>query len=330
MARFVVQRVLAAVAILGLVSFVTFLLFFAIPGDPARLSCGKTCTPERLADIRRSLGIDRPVLTQYVDYMQGIFAGRDFTQAGEIVRCDAPCFGYSFTNQQPVWETLLDRAPATISLALGAAVLFLVVGIGLGAISALQAGSTLDRLAVAAAVAGASMQIFFIGPILRNTFAVDLGWFPQPRYTPITDNPAEWFGGLLLPWITLTIVSAAIYTRLTRAAGIEALSEDFVRAARARGLSPRRLHLKHTGRATLTPVMTVFGLDLAGLLGGAIITETVFNIPGIGRLAITAVNNDDLPLIMATVLVAAIFIVIANLVVDIAYAVVDPRVRVGR
>ena len=330
MVRFVIRRVLTAVAILGLVSFVTCLLFVASPGDPARLSCGKTCTPERLADIRHSLGIDRPVLAQYVDYMQGIFVGRDFTQAGEVVHCDVPCFGYSFTNAQPVWDTLLDRLPATLSLAGGAAVLFLTVGLGLGALSALRAGSSLDRVAVAAAVTGASVQIFFLGPLLRNTFAADLGWLPQPRYTPITDNPVDWFGGLLLPWITLAIVSAAVYTRLTRASGLEALSEDFVRAARARGLSPGRLHLKHTGRATLTPVMTVFGLDLAGLLGGAIITETVFNIPGIGRLAITAIGNSDLPMIMATVLLGAIFIVVANLVVDIAYAVVDPRVRVPR
>jgi peptide/nickel transport system permease protein len=329
-ARFVIQRVLSAVVVLWLVSLVTFLLFFAVPGDPARFSCGKTCTPERLADIRHSLGIDQPVMQQYVDYMQGIFAGRDFTQAGEIVHCDVPCFGYSFANQQPVWETLIDRIPATASLALGAAVLFLVVGVGLGALSALRAGTTLDRFGVAAAVTGASLQIYFIGPIMRNTFTDDLGWIPQPRYTPITENPAEWFGGMLLPWIVVAIVSAAVYTRLTRAAGLEALSEDFVRAARARGISTTRLHLKHTSRATLTPVMTVFSLDLAGLLGGAIITETVFNIPGIGRLAITAINNSDLPMIMATVLVAAIFIVVANLVVDIAYAIVDPRVRIGR
>lgn len=328
MVRFVIRRILTSVVILGVVSFVTFLLFFAVPGDPARLSCGKTCTPERLADIRHSLGIDRPVLAQYVDYMQGIFAGRDFTEAGEVLHCDAPCFGYSFVNSQPVWETLVDRFPATLSLAVGAAVLFLALGLGLGALAALRAGSTLDRVAVAAAVTGASVQIFFLGPLLRNTFAADLGWLPQPRYTPLTDNPVDWFGGLLLPWITLAIVGAAVYTRLSRATGLEALSEDFVRAARARGLSPGRLHLKHTSRATVTPVMTVFGLELGGLLGGAVITETVFNIPGIGRLAITAIGNADLPVIMATVLLGAIFILLANLVVDIAYAAVDPRVRI--
>jgi peptide/nickel transport system permease protein len=326
--RFVIRRLLRAAVILAVISFLTFLLFFAIPGDPARLACGKSCTPERLADIRASLGIDRPVLEQYWDFMKGIFLGRDFTQAGEKVHCGVPCFGYSFTNQQPVWQTLVDRFPATLSLALGASVLFLVVGIGLGAVSALRAGSLFDRIGIGFALVGASVQIFFLGPLLNNIFVNQLGWLPQPRYVPLTQDPAAWFGGLILPWLVLSFVSIAIYARLTRASMIEALSEDFVRAGRARGLPAHSLHLKHTGRATITPVMTVFGLDLASLLGGAIITETVFNIQGIGKLALTSLNNSDLPMIMATVLVAAIFIVLANLVVDIAYALVDPRVRV--
>lgn len=328
MLQFVIRRLLGAVVILALVSFVTFLLFFAIPGDPARLACGKTCTPERLADIRASLGIDRAVLTQYWEFMKGIFVGRDFTQAGERVRCDVPCFGYSFTNQQPVWDTVLDRYPATLSLAVGAAALFLAVGTGLGAVSALRAGSVFDRVGIAFSLVGASVQIFFLGPLLSNIFVNQLGWLPQARYVPLTSDPFAWFQGLLLPWIVLAFVSIAVYARLTRASAIEALSEDFVRAGRARGLPPRTLHLKHTGRATVTPVLTVFGLELSTLLGGAIITETVFNIQGIGKLALTALNNSDLPMIMATVLIAAIFIVLGNLIVDILYAVIDPRVRI--
>ncbi|HUR75736.1 MAG TPA: ABC transporter permease [Sporichthya sp.] len=328
MLRFVIRRLLGAAVILAVISLATFLLFFAIPGDPGRLACGKSCTPERLADIRTSLGINRPILEQYWEYMKGVFVGRDFTQAGEKVHCGVPCFGYSFTNQQPVWQTLVDRFPATLSLALGASVLFLVVGVGLGAVSALRTGSLFDRIGIGFALIGSSVQIFFLGPLLNNVFVNQLGWIPQPRYVPLTDDPIRWFQGLLLPWIVLAFVSIAIYARLTRASMIEALSEDFVRAGRARGLPARTLHIKHTGRATVTPVMTVFGLDLAGLLGGAIITETVFNIQGIGKLALTSLNNSDLPMIMATVLIAAIFIVIANLVVDIAYALVDPRVRI--
>lgn len=328
MLRFVIRRLLGSVVILWVVSFATFMLFFAIPGDPARLTCQRDCSPERLADIRAVLGIDRPVLAQYVDFMQGIFAGRDFAFGGETIRCEIPCFGYSFTNQEPVWETILDRFPATFSLAFGASVLFLIVGIGMGVASALRAGSLFDRIGIAFTLVGASVQIYFLGPLLRNIFVDQLGWLPRPRYVPLTQDPAGWFGGLLLPWVVLAFVSIAVYARLTRASMIEALGEDFVRAGRSRGLPAHVLHAKHTGRATITPVVTVFGLDLAGLLGGAIITETVFNIPGIGKLAITAVTNNDLPVIMATVLISAIFIVVANLIVDIAYAVIDPRVRV--
>ncbi|MGQ0631137.1 MAG: ABC transporter permease [Sporichthyaceae bacterium] len=327
MLRFVLRRTAGSLVIIAVVSFATFMLFFAIPGDPAQLSCQRGCTPERLDDIRAALGIDQPVLTQYADFIRGIFAGRDYVFAGEAVRCDVPCFGYSFNNQEEVWPTILDRFPATLSLGLGAAVLFLVVGVGMGAIAALRAGSIFDRFLIAFTLIGASVQIFFIGPLLRNIFVDQLGWLPRPSYTPLTDSPGDWFGGLILPWLVLAFVSIAIYARLTRASALEALGEDFVRAGRSRGLSAGQLHLKHTGRATITPVMTVFGLDLAGLLAGAIITETVFNIPGIGKLALTAVNNNDLPLIMATVLISATFILVANLIVDIAYGVVDPRVR---
>ncbi|MGQ0624213.1 MAG: ABC transporter permease [Sporichthyaceae bacterium] len=327
MLRYSVRRIAGSLLILAVVSFVTFMLFFAIPGDPAQLSCQRDCSPERLADIRAALGIENSVFVQYADFMQGIFAGRDYTFAGETIRCNVPCFGYSFANQEEVWPTIVDRFPATLSLALGAAALFLLVGVGMGAIAALRAGSIFDRVLIAFSLVGASVQVFFIGPLLRNIFVDQLGWLPRPSYTPITEDPAGWFGGLILPWVVIALVSVAVYARLTRASALEALGEDFVRAGRSRGLGARQLHLKHTGRATITPVITVFGLDLAGLLAGAIITETVFNIPGIGKLALTAVDNNDLPIIMATVLISATFILVANLIVDLAYGVVDPRVR---
>jgi peptide/nickel transport system permease protein len=326
--RYLLRRVISALLILALVSVITFALFFALPGDPGRIICGKSCTPERLADIHHTLGLDHPIWVQYGDFMKGIFVGRDFTQAGERVHCSVPCFGYSYINQQPVWGTLLDRFPATVSLAVGASVIFLTVGIGLGAVAALRRGSLFDRVGIAFTLVGAAVQVYFLGPLLSNTFVNQLHWMPQARYVPITDDPIAWFKGLLLPWITLAFVSIAIYARLTRSHMLEALGEDFVRAGRSRGISPRMLHLKHTGRAALSPVITVFGLDLAGLLSGALITETVFNIQGIGRLALTSVLNDDLPMIMATVLIGAILIVAANLVVDLAYALVDPRVRI--
>ncbi|MBK5306660.1 MAG: ABC transporter permease [Frankiaceae bacterium] len=329
MLRFVVRRLITSVLILAVVSAVTFFLFFVVPGDPARLSCGKICTNEKLAEIHHNLGIDRPLVVQYGDYMKGIVVGRDIIETGDKVHCDAPCFGYSFVNHQPVWETFLDRFPATLSLALGAALLFLLGGVSLGLVSAIYRGRAFDKVAIGLSLTGASLQIYFIGIVARAFFVDKLQWLPQPGYTPLTEDPGQWFAGLLLPWIILAFVSAALYARLSRASMIEALQEDFVRTGRARGLSARSIYLKHAGRAAISPVVTVFGLDLAGLLGGAIITESVFSIQGVGRLAITSVFASDLPMIMATVLLAAVVIVTANLIVDIAYALIDPRVRIS-
>ncbi len=329
MLRFLVRRTLAAVLILLVISAVTFGLFFAVPGDPGRLSCGKVCTPEKLADIHRNLGLDEPVVVQYGQYLKGVVVGRTYDDAGTVQDCPAPCFGYSFVNRQPVFETLLDRLPATASLAVGAAVLFLVGGLAVGGLAALRVGSRLDKVTIGATLAASALPIYFVGPLLRALLVDRLGWLPQPGYTPLTDDPLRWASRLLLPWAVLALVSAAYYARLTRASMLEALSEDFVRTGRAKGLRPRQIRFKHAGRAAITPVVTVFGLDLAGLLGGAIITESVFSIQGVGRLAVTSVFNQDLPVIMATVLIAAALIVAANVVVDVAYAVIDPRVRLS-
>jgi peptide/nickel transport system permease protein len=327
--RFVIRRLISSVLILAVVSAVTFFLFFAVPGDPARLSCGKVCPPATLAEIHHNLGLDRPVVVQYGEYVKGIVVGRTVIEAGDKLPCPAPCFGYSYVNHQPVWQTFLDRFPATASLAIGAAVLFLLGGVSLGLISAIYRGKAFDKMAIGLSLTGASLQIYFIGIVARAFFVDKLRWLPQPGYTPLTKDPVQWFSGLLLPWLVLAFVSAALYARLSRASMIEALQEDFVRTGRARGLSARSIYLKHAGRAAISPVVTVFGLDLAGLLGGAIITESVFSIQGVGRLAINSVFASDLPMIMATVLLAAVVIVAANLIVDVAYALIDPRVRIS-
>ena len=329
MLRFIFRRSLSSVLILAVVSVITFLLFFAVPGDPGRLSCGKICTPAKLAEIHHNLGLDRPIPVQYGEYMKGIVAGRDVVEAGDKQHCGAPCFGYSFVNHQPVWQTFTDRFPATLSLALGSALMFLIGGVSLGLISAIYRGRAFDKIAIGLSLTGASLQIYFIGIVARAFFVDKLQWLPQPGYTPLTQDPVRWLQGLLLPWLVLAFVSAALYARLSRASMVEALQEDFVRTGRARGLSGRSIYLKHAGRAAISPVITIFGLDLAGLLGGAIITETVFSIHGVGQLAISSVFASDLPMIMATVLLAAVAIVVANLVVDIAYAFIDPRVRIS-
>ncbi|KAA2252472.1 ABC transporter permease [Solihabitans fulvus] len=323
MLRFLVRRVLGAVLILFVISAVTFFLFFALPSDPARLSCGKGCTPELLATIHHNLGIDRPLPEQYWSFLTGIFAGRDFD--GQW--CSAPCLGFSFVNHQPVLDTLLNRFPATLSVALGAAALMLTVGVGLGLIAALRRGKTVDKVSMAACLVGASVQIYFFGIIARYLLVDELQWLPQPGYTSPFAAPGAWFGGMVLPWITLTVVNAATYARYTRSSMVDTLGEDYVRTARAKGLSSWGVYIRHAWRGAMTPVVTTFGIDLGLFLGGALITETTFNIHGIGKLAVDSVANSDLPMIMGTVLVAATAMVLASIAVDACYAVIDPRVR---
>lgn len=325
MLRFLVRRLAGAALILFVVVSATFFLFFAVPDDPARLSCGKTCTPETLAAIRADLGLDDTVPRQYWDYLSGIAAGRDFGDT----RCEAPCLGYSFVNHEPVLDTLLDRFPATLSLALGASAIFLTLGIGAGVIAALNRGGALDKATMALSLVGASVTIQFLGVLARYVFVDELRWLPKPEYNPLLDGPADWAGGLLLPWLTLAVVQAAVYTRLTRASMVDALGEDHIRTVRAKGLTPFQVTGKHAWRGAVTPVLTVYGIELGTLLGGAVITETTFNVPGIGKLAVTAVANSDLPMIMGVVLIAASAMVLANVVVDALYAVIDPRVRIS-
>lgn len=323
MIRFLTRRTLSAAVILLLVGAVTFFLFFAMPADPAQLSCGKQCTPELLATIRHNLGTDQPVPVQFWHFLTGVFAGR---QIG-LQHCNAPCLGYSFVNQQPVLSTLTDRFPATLSLAIGASVLILTAGVGIGVLAALRRGRPTDRIAMATALLGASFQIYFLGIVAQYVFVDQLQWLPQPGYTALTQSPGQWFGGMLLPWLTLATVNAAFYARFARSSMIETLTEDYIRTVRAKGLTPWSIYAKHAWRGAMTPILTLFGMDLGMLLGGALITETVFDIHGLGQLAVQSVSNLDLPMIMGTVLLAAAAVLVMNVVVDACYALIDPRVR---
>lgn len=326
MLRFLTRRTLGALVTLVVVAAVTFFLFFAIPADPARLACGKVCPPETLALARHNLGLDQPLMTQFVSWLAGLVVGRDYPGLGH---CSAPCLGYSFVNRAPVLDTLLDRMPATISLTIGAAVIFLIFGVGTGIIAALRQGKPLDKIASVSSLVGASVQIFFVGTLALYFFVYQNHVFAQPKYVPITDDPVGWFSGLLLPWIVLAIIFTANYTRMTRSTMVENLSEDYVRTARAKGMSGRTVILRFALRGTLTPIITIFGVDLGTLIGGAIITETTFGIQGIGRLSVRAVTYSDLPMLMATVVLAAAAIVVMNVIVDALYAVIDPRVRLS-
>ncbi|MGW3242214.1 ABC transporter permease [Streptomyces sp. NPDC001070] len=328
---YIFRRLINVVALLVVVSMVTFGIFFMVPkitgSDPALLYAGRATNKVAIEGIRHKMGLDKPITVQYGDFVKGIVVGRDYDSGSEKTHCPAPCFGYSFKNEQPVWPLLLDRLPVTASLAAGAAVLWLLGGVATGVISALRRRTVLDRVTMVTALAGVSLPVYFTGLLTSAIFVTSLGWLPENDYVNFADNPAQWAQHLILPWITLAFLFAATYARLTRATMLEILGEDYIRTARAKGLKEGVVIGKHALRSTLTPIITVFGLDLGQLLGGAVLTETVFNLKGLGNAAVNAISTQDLPVILGVTMFAAFFIVMANLIVDLLYAVVDPRVR---
>ncbi|MEU3354163.1 ABC transporter permease [Streptomyces sp. NPDC037389] len=325
MLRFLARRTLGAIVIILLISAITFFLFFALPAEPALMSCGKNCTADSLAVINKNLGLDQPVPVQYWHYMVGLFAGRDLT----VGHCPAPCFGYSFSNQQPVWGTIVDRFPTTLSITLGGAAVFLTVGVGIGMLAAAFRGTWIDKAVSSLSLLGNALQIYFVGVIALAVLVSGLHWMDNPAYYPITDNPVKWFTGMIIPWLVLSIIFIANYSRMTRSQMIEQLAEDHVRTARAKGLGRRAVFFRYAWRGAMAPIVTIFGIDLGSLFGGAIITEFTFSLHGLGRLAVSSVSETDLPTLMAVMLVGCTAIVIANIVVDAAYAFIDPRVRLA-
>ncbi|MFC4049623.1 ABC transporter permease [Actinomadura syzygii] len=337
MFAYIVRRLIGAVLMLLLVSLVTFGIFFWLPKLAGQTTdqiaagyVGKAPTKEAIQDTKERLGLDEPVVVQYGEYLKALVVGKDYKAGPVTDHCPAPCMGFSFRSSQPVLETLLDRAPATASLALGAAVVWLAGGISVGVISALKRGTLWDRAAMIIALSGVSLPIYFTGLVSLALFSYSIKIFPGGgSYLPLTTDPVTWFQSLVLPWVTLAFLYAAMYARLTRAGMLETMNEDYIRTARAKGLPEKTVVTKHALRATLTPIMTVFGLDLGLLLGGAVLTESTFGIPGLGRLAIDSINTGDLPMVLGVTLITASSIVVINLIVDLLYAVVDPRVRLG-
>lgn len=334
MIYFIIRRLIMTVFLLLLVSMITFAIFFLVPrlaGQTAyQLAAqyvGRNPIPSEIKAVEVKLGLNAPLYLQYGRYIKGIVAGIHYNNGTDISYCPFPCFGYSFRNQQPVWPQLISDAPVTLSIAVGAAVLWLIGGVSIGVLSALRRGSFFDRLSMGVALAGVSLPVFFTGLIALELFSYHWPIFPNVHYVPLTENPLLWARNLVLPWVTLAFLYAALYARLTRAGMLETMGEDYIRTARAKGLAERKVVVKHGLRAALTPIVTIFGLDLGLLLGGAILTETTFSFPGLGQFTILAIQNQDLPEIMGVVMIASFFIVIANMIVDILYAVVDPRVR---
>lgn len=327
MGVYVAKRIAIMVLLLLLLTFLTFVMFNLLPADVARLTCGKTCTDQTLELNRIRLGLDQNVLMQFWEFLKGIFVGRTYTGGGSVIECPAPCLGYSFVRNEPVLSMIGARLPATIFLALGAFVLFLSVGVSLGVYSALRRGKYQDKTVMGISLVGYSLPSFFIGLIL--IFFVILQWklLPFPSYVAPWEDPVKFLQTMALPWIVLAVLYAAFYTRMTRSQMLETLGEDFIRTARAKGLSENVVIRKHALRAGLTPIVTAAGLDLAGLLGGAVITESIFSLPGIGAMAVSSVINPDQAVLVGITLMTATFIIVANLIVDVLYAVIDPRVR---
>jgi peptide/nickel transport system permease protein len=326
-ARFVAGRLAGMVVVLLVIAFVSFLIFYLLPSDPARLSCGRPCTEQSLATARAFMGFDEPWYRQFTSFLGGIVAGRTFGTGSTAIHCAAPCFGYSFQQNADSLSLIMSRLPVTVSIALGAAVIWLLAGTGVGVLSALRRGTALDRIAMAGAVAGVSAPAFLTGLVGILIFGFTLDMVPVTGYVPLTEDPVGWAWHLVLPWLVLAFLHAAVYARITRGQMLEALGEDYIRTARAKGLTETRVIRRHALRNVLLPVVTLFGLDLGALLGGAVITERVFGMPGVGALLIDAVHALDLPLLLGCTLFGAALIVVANFLVDLLYGVLDPRVR---
>ncbi|HEX7298354.1 MAG TPA: ABC transporter permease [Solirubrobacteraceae bacterium] len=321
MAAFIIRRLLWMVVLLLVISFLTYIIFYTLPAaDPVALRAGRLATPELRASIEHTLGLDKPWYIQYLKYLDRLVLHFDF--------------GYSYQNSISVKSQIFDRLPATGALAVGGALVWLLVGIPVGIISAIKRGTWMDRLAMGGALVAISAPVYWLGLVSLYLFSKGLGKIPlfegqgaYPNTGTIVSDPGHVIPALILPWCVLAASFAAVYARFLRGNLLETMSEDYIRTARAKGLRERAVVFKHGVRSAITPIVTILGLDLGILLGGAILTETVFNIPGIGRLAYDAIQKSDLPTVQGTVLMGAFFIILLNLVVDVIYAFLDPRVR---
>ncbi|WP_433367563.1 ABC transporter permease [Actinoplanes sp. CA-142083] len=325
MLLYILRRVISAISVVIVTVVASFLLFFVAPTDPAGVICGPRCTPERLQNITDSLDLDEPVVTQITSYFKGIVVGRDYTTGGVTRHCDAPCLGYSYVLGVPVTDILAKAVPVTLSIVIGGATIYLLFGVLIGTTAARLRGTTLDRVAVGGSLVLGSVPYFIVALVI----ALYATFLPKTQYTPFFENPVSWASGLLAAWLCLGLTNSASYTRYSRASMIEALGQDYTRTARSKGISERRVVYRHGLRAAMTPVITIFGVDVAFQLVNTIFTERIFQLPGLGLRLLNAFNQYDLPVLMGGVVVGATVLVVMNLAVDILYTVLDPRVRLG-
>jgi peptide/nickel transport system permease protein len=330
---YIVRRLFQGAFVILVVSIVTFIISYVMPQwfgeNLAATYAGKGATPATFAAIGHKLGFDQPLIQQYWQFFKGIFVGRTYGNGSVSVNCPAPCFGYSYVDNELVWPKLIADFPVTLSLAIGASVMWLFLGVASGVVAALRKGRFTDRAVIITSLAGISMPVNFTALAVALLVQYQFHIIDQIQYVPFTQDPYAWARNIFFPCLTLAVISAAAYARITRATMLDTLNDDFVRTARAKGLPERTVVGKHAMRVIYTPVITMFGLDFGALLGGAVVTEEIFGFHGIGFDAVDAIFRDDIPVVMGVTLMAAFFIIAANLVVDLLYGVLDPRVRVG-
>lgn len=317
MVRFLIRRILQGAFVVWIISVVVFALFFIAPQNVARKIAGRQAAEQQVEQIRQNLGLDDPVLEQYGNFVWNLLHGD---------------LGYSYYSGVPVTEKLSEALPVTLSLVIGAAIIWIIIGVSGGILSATRPRTVADRVVTTFALVFYSMPTFLLGLLLLYFlfFRLELAGvslFPACCYVPFTQDTGEWFRHMILPWITLALVLAGTYIRLTRASLLDTLGEDYIRTARAKGISERRVTYRHGLRSGLTPIVSQFGVDIGTAIGGVLITETVFGIQGLGFIAVQSVTQGDLPVVIAVILLASIFTVVANIIVDMLYAVLDPRVR---
>ncbi|GAA2287711.1 ABC transporter permease [Streptomyces hawaiiensis] len=323
---FVLRRAVGAALTLFVISVIVYVVFYATPGNVAQITCGPRCSPEQVHQVARQLDLDDPLFVRYGHFLRGLVAGQDYSTGTSVQHCSAPCLGLSYQSDQQVTRLILAKLPVSLSLVGGAMVIWLVLGVGTGVLSAWRRGRFSERVLTGITLAGTATPVFVIGLVLMIVVCGELQLLPFPQYVALGDDPEQWAWNLLLPWLSLALIEAASFARLTRASMLETLAEDHIRTFRAYGVGERSIVGRHALRGAFAPVIALNANNVGSAIGGAVLTETLFGLPGIGQELVHAVNVVDLPVVVGMVLVIGFFVVLANAVADVLYAVADRRV----
>ncbi|MEU4483484.1 ABC transporter permease [Streptomyces purpurascens] len=323
---FVLRRAVGAAVTLLAISVIVYVVFYVTPGNVAQITCGPRCSPEQVDQVARQLNLDDPLFARYWHFLQGLVAGQDYSTGTSVQHCSAPCLGLSYQSDQQVTQLIWAKLPVSLSLVSGAMVLWLLLGVGTGVLSAWRRGRLSERVLTGITLAGTATPVFVIGLVLMIVVCGELQLLPFPQYVALGDDPEQWAWNLVLPWLSLALIEAAAFARLTRASMLETLAEDHIRTFRAYGVGERSIVGRHALRGAFAPVIALNANNVGSAIGGAVLTETLFGLPGIGQELVHAVKVVDLPVVVGMVLVIGFFVVLANAVADVLYAVADRRV----